>query len=132
MKNSMRQIAVLAVLLVAALCFTSSSEPGYDENGQDINECATYPDLCPEGYECWNLPGSYMCVGNSPFQLQGSGTGLIYYVYGQCVGMDGPCVAQCTKCTRLYQGSLIGEARNVSGTCICGGHEFKPYKRLSE
>lgn len=130
MKNLMKQIAVLAVLLATALCFTSSSEPGYDENGQDINECAKYPDLCPEGYECLNLPGSYMCVGNSPFQLQGSGAGLIYYVYGQCGGIIGKCKAECTHCGRKYSASVTGHAYNVMGTCVCGEHEFKPINEI--
>lgn len=132
MKNSMRQIAVLTALLVAALCFTSSSEPGYDENGQDINECAMYPDLCPEGYECWNLPGSYMCVGNSPFQLQGSGSSLIYYVSGQCGGLLGDCEVECTHCYRKYSASVTGQAYNIIGTCVCGEHDFRPYRKFSE
>lgn len=127
MKNSMKQIAVLAVLLATALCFTSSSEPGYDENGQDINECMT-DGACPEGYECRNLPGSFQCIPipgiTDPFELQGAGTGLIYYVTGQCVGLFSPCMAECTQCGRDYKGSPIGKARNVMGTCICGGHNF--------
>ena len=132
MKNSMKQIAVLAVLLVAALCFTSSSEPGYDENGQDINECAMHSNICPEGYECWNLPGSYMCVGNIPFQLQGSGSSLIYYVSGQCGGLLGDCEVECTHCYRKYSASVTGQAYNIIGTCVCGEHDFRPYRKFSE
>ena len=33
-------------------------KPGYDEFGNDINECLEDP--CPEGYTCMNLPGSFL------------------------------------------------------------------------
>ena len=126
MKNSMKQIAVLAVLLATALCFTSSSEPGYDENGQDINECMT-DGACPEGYTCINLPGSYLCEGSSPFQLEkGNGSGLFYYVTGGCAGILGICWAECTKCHSTYVAAVSGQAYDVRGYCFCGNKTFRP------
>ena len=40
-------------LLAISIMTTSSVNPGYDEFGNDINECLEDP--CPEGYTCMNL-----------------------------------------------------------------------------
>lgn len=127
MKNSMKQIAVLAVLLATALCFTSSSEPGYDENGQDINECMTGK-ACPERYTCINLPGSYLCEPIpgivNPFSLK-NGAGAIYYLWGSCGGLQYDCEARCTQCYREYYGGPIGRAYALMGKCVCGCKSFE-------
>lgn len=66
---------------------TSSVNPGYDEFGNDINECEQDP--CPEGYTCINLPGSFLCEGvDIEFTLEDitdPGFGLYHYVYGYCI-----------------------------------------------
>ena len=136
MKNSMKQIAVLAVLLVAALCFTSSSEPGYDENGQDIDECATILDICPEGYRCLNLPGSYLCealpgteVPDQPdlkLTIEGNYSGLFYSVRAKCTGL-GSCTAVCTNCLKSYSYHVIGKAHSINGFCVCGSISFRGF-----
>jgi len=45
-------------LLAISIMTTSSVNPGYDEFGNDNNECLEDP--CPEGYTCMNLPGSFL------------------------------------------------------------------------
>ena len=45
-------------LLAISIMTTSSVNPGYNEFGNDINECLEDP--CPEGYTCMNLPGSFL------------------------------------------------------------------------
>lgn len=78
---------------------TINNESGYDENGQDIDECALYAP-CPEGYVCINLPGSYRCEalpdfeGEAPSQpTPGGGTTPTHSIYAHCVGTSFPCSA---------------------------------------
>ena len=44
-------------LLAISIMTTSSVNPGYDEFGNDINECLEDP--CPEGYTCYL--GKFFC-----------------------------------------------------------------------
>lgn len=48
MKTFSRQIKVMITLVTSVVCLMALKAPGYDENGQDINECLEAP--CPEGY----------------------------------------------------------------------------------
>lgn len=65
------------MLLLIDIIVTSSVEPGYDENGEDIDECALY-ESCPEGY---------MCVGDGiELECDNSGSDFVVYViYATCV-----------------------------------------------
>lgn len=90
------------MLLLIGIVATSSVKPGYDENGEDIDECALY-EPCPEGYMCRNLLGSYLCEGS---------------------GM-GTCTAVCHRCLRSYSAPVIGKAYLINGFCICGSMSFK-------
>ena len=56
----LKQISGCILLITVCLFFTSSITPGYDENGNDINECLNDP--CPDGFVCINTPGSYQCL----------------------------------------------------------------------
>lgn len=47
-------------LLAGSLIFISAGVPGYDHNGNDIDECQDNP--CPPAYFCRNVPGSYFCL----------------------------------------------------------------------
>ena len=55
MKTNLRKMILWTIALLAiSIMTTSSVNPGYDEFGNDINECLEDP--CPEGYTCMNLP----------------------------------------------------------------------------
>lgn len=116
----------ITMLLLIGIVATSSVKPGYDENGEDINECALY-NPCPEGYMCKNLLGSYLCEGLDIeldlCESSASGSGFAYCVYGKCIGINGFCEAKCVSCWRRYR-ALIGKAYDVNGVCICGGTNF--------
>ena len=59
MKTNLRKMILWTIALLAiSIMTTSSVNPGYDEFGNDINECLEDP--CPEGYTCMNLPGSFL------------------------------------------------------------------------
>lgn len=55
----LKQFSSILTLTLISLFFTSST-PGYDENGNDIDECAVYQP-CPEGYTCLILL-EHICV----------------------------------------------------------------------
>ena len=59
MKTNLRKMILWTIALLAiSIMTTSSVNPGYNEFGNDINECLEDP--CPEGYTCMNLPGSFL------------------------------------------------------------------------
>ena len=62
MKTFSRQLKVMIALAASIVCLMALKAPGYDENGQDINECIQEP--CPPEYICVNLPGSYICMNH--------------------------------------------------------------------
>ena len=119
----------VTMLLLIGIIATSSVEPGYDEYGNDIDECAHYG-ACPAGYECRNLPGSYMCVGDGiELECDNSGSDLVVHViYATCVGISNPiCQAKCVRCPRVYKACILGRAENIHGTCVCGSTSFSAY-----
>ena len=73
MKTFSKQLKVMITLVTSVVCLMALKAPGYDENGQDINECLEAP--CPEGYTCLNLPGSYLCEAPDGEIIGGSTTG---------------------------------------------------------
>lgn len=124
MKHLLKLFVINATLVMYALCFISSTTPGYDENNNDINECVT-PGACPEGYECINLPGSYLCKGEGLLEIEGEiqSPGQYYEVKAQCIA-DGLCSAQCNYCYRMYTARVMGKAVDIHGICICGHTSF--------
>lgn len=130
MKTNLKKMALLIVSLFTISLITSSSiTPGYDENGQDIDECSLYINICPEGYVCRNLPGSYICIGDG-IELKGESSkpGVVAHViYATCIGLDSFCKAKCDKCPRVYTSFTLGEAKNIFGICICGSTSFSAY-----
>lgn len=73
MKHKTKRMALLgASMLAIGIIASASTEPGYDENGNDINECTFAP--CPSGYTCLNIPGSYLCQSPDGEIIEG-GTG---------------------------------------------------------
>lgn len=115
------------MLLLIGIVATSSVKPGYDENGEDIDECALY-EPCPEGYMCRNLLGSYLCegsgMGSENLTLDDVAAGGIYSVSAECSGL-GTCTAVCHRCLRSYSAPVIGKAYLINGFCICGSMSFK-------
>ena len=73
MKHKTKRMALLgASMLAVGIIASAFTEPGYDENGNDINECVFEP--CPYGYTCLNIPGSYLCQSPDGEIVEG-GTG---------------------------------------------------------
>nr|WP_306448244.1 calcium-binding EGF-like domain-containing protein [Odoribacter splanchnicus] len=133
MKHLIRQMSGLTVLVTIVFCLTSSSIPGYDENGNDIDECQLYAP-CPDGYLCLNIQGSYLCEAlpgvdeeTGPklnLHLDNSSSGLFYRVEARCTSL-GNCTAICNRCYKSYSYPTIGRAHSISGFCVCGSLSFK-------
>lgn len=147
MKKFMQLMKVIILFITSVLCFTivngienengswetltTNNTPGYDENGQDIDECALYAP-CPEGYICRNLPGSYICEAEPGFEGEvpsqpnpGGGITPTHSIFAHCVGTSLLCSALCQDCLRLYTSYALGKATNIQGTCLCGKKNFK-------
>ena len=72
MKTNLRKMILWTIALLAiSIMTTSSVNPGYDEFGNDINECLEDP--CPEGYTCMNLPGSFLWEAPDGEIIEGDG-----------------------------------------------------------
>nr|XP_033775586.1 fibrillin-1 isoform X2 [Geotrypetes seraphini] len=98
-----------------ALC---SSGPGMTSAGNDINECALDPDICPNGI-CENLRGTYKCICNSGYEVDISGK--------HCIDID-ECALNRFLCDN-------GQCRNTPGsfTCTCPkGYIFRPDQKTCE
>lgn len=144
-----KQLLVILALFVSVICFTSANPsnvstrsiadmtllnpPGYDINGQDIDECSVYAP-CPEGYTCKNLPGSFVCEASPGYEGEtGGGTtrpdigNNHYSVTAECVGTAGECKAKCKKCCSIYTAFQSGTAINITGTCQCGNRSFNSF-----
>lgn len=114
----------------------TSTMPGYSENGQDINECSLYTDVCPEGYSCINLPGSYICEAMPGFEGEtpdpNPGGSIIippksHSILAICVGPTPLCAAICTNCMTLYASYALGIPTKIIGICTCNNTIFKPF-----
>ncbi|KAL1420962.1 hypothetical protein MTO96_004329 [Rhipicephalus appendiculatus] len=91
-------------------------DPGGD--GEDINECWVYPDICPNG-ACENLKGSYRCICNPGYQVDS--TGKI------CEDID-----ECKVNLMLCENGLC---RNTPGSyqCTCPtGYRHNTHTRVCE
>lgn len=56
-----------SLLVFSALLITVAySAPGFDTNGNDINECEYDPNCCPPCMLCINTYGSYYCAPTDP------------------------------------------------------------------
>ncbi|XP_013923451.1 PREDICTED: fibrillin-1-like [Thamnophis sirtalis] len=89
-----------------------SSGPGITASGNDINECALNPDICPNGV-CENLRGTYKCICNSGYEVDSTGK--------VCLDID-ECAVNRLLCDN-------GLCRNTPGsfTCTCPkGFVYKP------
>ena len=72
MKTNLRKMILWTIALLAiSIMTTSSVNPGYNEFGNDINECLEDP--CPEGYTCMNLPGSFLWEAPDGEIIEGDG-----------------------------------------------------------
>ena len=67
------------LLIASSFLFSSSGTPGYDEFGNDIDECALYVP-CPDGYTCINTMGSYLCYSPDG-EVTGGGTEKGYKIH---------------------------------------------------
>ncbi|XP_035216115.1 fibrillin-1-like [Stegodyphus dumicola] len=82
--------------------------PGSGQD-DDINECIVFPNICPNG-ACENLKGSYRCVCNDGYQIDGTGkicsdinecaVNLLYCENGQCRNTPGSFQCTCPTGTR--------------------------------
>ncbi|XP_044135564.1 fibrillin-1 [Bufo gargarizans] len=98
-----------------ALC---SSGPGMTSVGNDINECALDPDICPNGI-CENLRGTYKCICNSGYDVDNTGK--------NCIDID-ECALNRLLCDN-------GQCRNTPGSfsCTClNGYVYKPELKTCE
>ncbi|KAL7980061.1 hypothetical protein Chor_001329, partial [Crotalus horridus] len=89
-----------------------SSGPGITASGNDINECALDPDICPNGI-CENLRGTYKCICNFGYEVDSTGK--------VCLDID-ECAVNRLLCDN-------GQCRNTPGsfTCTCPkGFVYKP------
>lgn len=125
----LKQFSSILTLTLISLFFTSST-PGYDENGNDIDECAVYQP-CPEGYTCLNTPGAYLCQPLEGYELEDElvlqePSAGFYCISASCTDL-GFCQAQCTKCGRIYAAAVWGKPTIIIGICKCSSIHFKPY-----
>uniref|UniRef100_A0A131YT62 Nidogen n=1 Tax=Rhipicephalus appendiculatus TaxID=34631 RepID=A0A131YT62_RHIAP len=91
---------------------------GSGGDGEDINECWVYPDICPNG-ACENLKGSYRCICNPGYQVDS--TGKI------CEDID-----ECKVNLMLCENGLC---RNTPGSyqCTCPtGYRHNTHTRVCE
>ncbi|KFM57240.1 Fibrillin-1, partial [Stegodyphus mimosarum] len=82
--------------------------PGSGQD-DDINECIVFPNICPNG-ACENLKGSYRCICNSGYQIDGTGkicsdinecaVNLLLCDNGQCRNTPGSFQCTCPTGTR--------------------------------
>lgn len=119
----------LISLLAGSLIFINAGLPGYDNNGNDIDECQ-YFGTCPPGYTCQNTPGSFLCISHETGEMTGGGSwGGAYIMH------DGPCTFEgvvdgggfitlygVTKKTGLMPGSPYNVTyNNAQRGCEYGG-----------
>ncbi|XP_065169457.1 fibrillin-2-like [Atheta coriaria] len=91
-------------------------EIGFTVDGQDVDECATMPDLCKNG-RCINTMGSYRCICNKGYKTDGSG--LACYDVNECLQNPSPCQYNCQNTEGSYVCSCpVGYLLNPDGlTC---------------
>lgn len=58
-----------SLLMASSFLFSSSGTPGYDESGNDIDECQEAP--CPYEYTCINIQGSFFCISPEGEVIEG-------------------------------------------------------------
>ncbi|XP_017775669.1 PREDICTED: fibrillin-2-like [Nicrophorus vespilloides] len=74
-------------------------ESGFTVDGQDVDECATIPDLCRNG-KCINTLGSYRCICDKGFKPDG--LGLQCYDVNECELNPAPCQYNCQNTEGSY------------------------------
>ncbi|KAI8506311.1 hypothetical protein Bbelb_157380 [Branchiostoma belcheri] len=90
----------VAVCVPEGFNFSCRCNSGYE--GDDVNECATIPNLCAGG-ECRNTKGGYMCTCPNGFVINADGT--------KCIDND-----ECAMNGRLCEN---GQCLNIPGSYSC-------------
>ncbi|KAK3920598.1 Fibrillin-1 [Frankliniella fusca] len=85
-------------------------DTGITKDGQDIDECATIPDLCRNG-RCINTMGSYRCICNKGYKPDHNGK--------NCIGSS-PCGGgNCINTMGSYRCGCPDGYQYDSGTAVC-------------